>query len=164
MRFKTPMSLVVSILVVGVFFLTSAQPLREKIDGDQGTGTNRKGDREDSLWIDRLASRVGDILPALIGPEHADHRQSESDNSRRLPNRRICITEYGMCATPEKNSAECQNCADLDCRGYVQQVRAFSGSQDVYHCDHGDHEHRDDFYLHRRELNELSEVVAEGDR
>ena len=38
MRFKTPMSLVVSILVVGVFFLTSAQPLREKIDADPLSG------------------------------------------------------------------------------------------------------------------------------
>src|SRR5207244_10130654 len=94
--------------------------VREYIDCDQGCGTDKKRNRKDSLWINCLTRRVGHILPALIGPEYADHRQSKPDNSRCSMNQRICIAKDRVCATRQENNAQNQNSADLECRGYIQ--------------------------------------------
>ena len=79
-------------------------------------------------------------------------------------NHRICITKHRVRATRQEHNAENQNRANLECRGDVQQVCALSCSQDIHCGDYGDHDHCDDFYLHGREVDELSEIVAKSDR
>ena len=120
--------------------------VREQVDRNQKHSTGQKGAREVALWIERFASAVRGKLPALVGPEHRNHRHTKVGEKRAAC---MCRPERGgyVRVVPpqrEQNRAHRQNGADFDERRPVLQVRALPRTQRVHRRNHSNHRNGND--------------------
>src|SRR5271154_5756782 len=137
--------------------------IRKDVDDDEAAGADEESERKGSLRIYGFSGAVGDVLPAFVGPQDADHGEAETGEGKSGGCRIVTSSEDGLLAVPEQDGADDEDGGDFNGGGDVEQVGALARAADVYGGDDQNHKDGNRFCADGRERKKFAHVVAEGD-
>ena len=139
--------------------------VHQEVDQRDGRGADDHRERERAARVLDLGRRVGGVLPAARGPQHADHRGREpaAQPAGDVAERRARTSWCGWTRTTNPTRDQRGDAGDLQDREDVREDRA---GLDAEHVDRRQQQQAGDGHelgAGRAERHEVAEVGGEGD-
>ncbi len=108
------------------------------VDGDDGQRPEDQAPRQIAARVSHLAGRERETVPAIIGPEHGDHRDAKASEKSLRERRRPLGKD--RCGHEETDARQRHERSDLHHRDDVLNQGALADAEDVDNGQHRDGE------------------------